>query len=77
MKVAAIVTADVRVPAPSETLNRAAQLMWENDCGSIPVAEADATVVACLRIGTSTWRPTCSANLHNLQALNAMATYVL
>jgi len=78
MKVAAIMTGDVRVCAPSETLNRAAQLMWENDCGSIPVAEADATVVGML-----TDRDICmaaytqGANLHNLQAVNAMATNVL
>ena len=78
MKVAAIMTGDVRVCAPSESLNRAAQLMWESDCGSIPVVGADAIVVGML-----TDRDICMAaytqgtNLHDLQADSAMATNVL
>lgn len=30
---------------PSDTLNTAAQLMWEHDCGAVPVVDADGRLV--------------------------------
>jgi CBS domain-containing protein len=41
MKVEQLMTRDVRVCGLSETLNRAAQLMWEYDCGCTPVVSAN------------------------------------
>jgi CBS domain-containing protein len=41
MKVEQLMTRTVKVCRDSDTLNRAAQLMWESDCGFIPVISAD------------------------------------
>lgn len=40
MKVEQLMTRAVKVCSESDTLNRAAQLMWESDCGCIPVISA-------------------------------------
>lgn len=47
MKVEQLMTREVKVCTESDTLNRAAQLMWEADCGCIPVigANADGSIV--------------------------------
>lgn len=37
MRVEKLMTTDVKVCFEHETLNRAAQLMWESDCGCIPI----------------------------------------
>jgi len=37
MKVEQIMTRIVHTCSENDTLNRAAQLMWENDCGCVPV----------------------------------------
>ncbi len=41
MKVEQLMTRAVKVCTEGDTLNRAAQLMWEFDCGCIPVISAD------------------------------------
>jgi CBS domain-containing protein len=41
VKVEQLMTTDVRVCTDADTLNRAAQLMWEFDCGCIPVIHAN------------------------------------
>jgi CBS domain-containing protein len=41
MKVEQLMTREVKVCTASDTLNRAAQLMWESDCGCIPVISAN------------------------------------
>ncbi|HVZ72914.1 MAG TPA: CBS domain-containing protein [Polyangia bacterium] len=45
MKITDLMTADVATCAPTDSLNRAAQLMWERRCGCIPVVDAAAKVV--------------------------------
>ncbi len=47
MKAEQLMTREVKVCTESDTINRAAQLMWESDCGCIPVirANGDGTVV--------------------------------
>lgn len=37
--VRSIMTRDVLTCTPSDTLHRAAQIMWERDCGAVPVVE--------------------------------------
>ena len=37
MRVEQLMTRDVKVCRAEETLSRAAQLMWEHDCGCVPV----------------------------------------
>jgi CBS domain-containing protein len=56
MKVEQIMTRPVVSCAPDDTLHRAAQLMWENDCGCLPVVDASARVV-----GMVTDRDACMA----------------
>jgi CBS domain-containing protein len=41
MKVQEIMTRSVRVCRPDDMLNVAAQLMWEHDCGCVPVVSTD------------------------------------
>ena len=41
MEVEQLMTREVKVCSESDTLNRAAQLMWESDCGCIPVVSAN------------------------------------
>ena len=48
MKVAEIMTSDVFSVTQQQSLNEAAQLMWEHDIGSVPVLGDDNQVVAML-----------------------------
>ena len=41
MKVEQLMMRAVKVCSESDKLNRAAQLMWESDCGCIPVISAN------------------------------------
>jgi len=41
MNVQDLMTRSVQSCSPDDTLDRAAQLMWENDCGIIPVCSTD------------------------------------
>ena len=55
MRVDDIMTRDVAACAQDDTLNRAAELMWERDCGVIPVREGKRVV------GVVTDRDCCMA----------------
>jgi CBS domain-containing protein len=57
MRVAQLMTRDVRSVASDQSLSAAAQLMWECDCGAIPVREAGGAKV----IGMVTDRDICMA----------------
>lgn len=57
MKVDDIMTRDVRSCAPEESLSSAAQIMWEIDCGAVPVVDAERRV-----IGMITDRDICMAS---------------
>ncbi len=54
MNVKKIMTADVATCGAGDSLSCAAQIMWERDCGIVPVVDADQTV-----IGTVTDRDIC------------------
>lgn len=41
-------TTAVKSCGPYDTLNRAAQIMWENDCGAVPVVDHDTRVVGMI-----------------------------
>ena len=74
MKIDEIMTRDVRGILPDETLGTAAQIMWENDCGAVPVVDADGRL-----IGIVTDRDICmaaqlqGAPLHDSRVSSAMA----
>jgi CBS domain-containing protein len=48
MKVREIMTADVKCCRPDDSLNSAAQLMWDFDCGCVPVVDDSGRPVAML-----------------------------
>lgn len=45
MNIEKVMTRDVCACSPSDTLNRAAQIMWENDCGALPVVDEQRRVI--------------------------------
>jgi len=77
MKVAELMTRDVRVCGERDSLSRAARIMWENDCGCVPVVNAAGNAVGIL-----TDRDVCMAAymqglpLHAIQVESAMARTV-
>ncbi len=48
MNVGQLMTQDVRACRPEDTLDTAAQIMWDNDCGCVPVVDANRRVVGML-----------------------------
>ena len=48
MKVSDLMTKEVKACSQHDSLNRAAQLMWENDCGAVPIVDADLKVIGML-----------------------------
>ena len=56
MKVEQVMNRDVKTCRSNDTLNRAAQLMWENDCGCVPIVDDDGRAV-----GMVTDRDVCMA----------------
>jgi len=48
VKIEDIMTRDVRGCLPDDSLATAAQIMWENDCGSVPVTDADGRVIGII-----------------------------
>ena len=56
MKIADLMTAEVQSCAVDDTLNAAANVMWEHDCGIVPVVDADGRLV-----GVVTDRDVCMA----------------
>jgi CBS domain-containing protein len=74
MNVAQCMTRDPKTCRTSDTLERAAQIMWENDCGCVPVLDDAAKIV-----GMITDRDVCmaaytrGAPLHALGVASAMA----
>lgn len=48
MKIEDIMTRDVRGCLADDSLATAAQIMWENDCGAVPVTDADSRVIGII-----------------------------
>ncbi len=48
MKVKEVMVEEVKFCGPGDSLNRAAQIMWENDCGCVPVINEESRVVGML-----------------------------
>ena len=68
MIVGELMTRDVRTCAPTDSLNRAAQLMWEGDCGCVPVVDANGFV-----LGIITDRDICMATYTQGKPLHEIA----
>ncbi len=67
MNVGQLMTQNVRACHAEDTLNIAAQIMWENDCGCVPVVDAERRVVGML-----TDRDICMAAYTQGGALRAL-----
>jgi len=48
LKVRDIMTREVKTCRPEDTLDDASRIMWENDCGSVPVIDGDSKVVGII-----------------------------
>jgi CBS domain-containing protein len=48
MKVSDVMTGSIQTCLPGDTLAHAAQLMWENDCGCVPVVDQNSRAIAML-----------------------------
>lgn len=66
-KVRLVMTPNVSTATPADGLNRAAQIMWEGDCGVVPVTESDGSLV-----GVITDRDVCMAAYTQGQPLAAV-----
>ena len=71
MKVAELMTKDVCTCSPDDTLSRAAQLMWEHDCGAVPVVDGEGRTV-----GIVTDRDICMAAYTQGKALSEIPVTV-
>jgi CBS-domain-containing membrane protein len=67
MRIEQIMTKDVSTCAPEENLNRAAQIMWERDCGVVPVVSAGPEPRV---VGIVTDRDVCMASYTRGQRLD-------
>lgn len=67
MKVSEVMTADAAACGPDEMLTCAASLMWQRDCGAVPVVDGDRHV-----LGVITDRDICMA----LVSRDALATEI-
>jgi CBS domain-containing protein len=65
--VRSIMTTSVRCCSPSDSLNHAAQLLWEGNCGALPVTDANGVLV-----GMITDRDVCMASYIQGAALSAL-----
>ncbi len=78
MKVKTLMTTRVVTCAEYNTLNTAAQLMWENDCGCLPVVDREGRL-----IGIVTDRDVCmaayiqGAQLNGVPVVSAMSRKVI
>jgi CBS domain-containing protein len=74
MEVEKLMTRDVAFCAPTDSLNVAARIMWERDCGCVPVVDKD-----MVPVGIVTDRDACMGaytqglSLHAIQVQTVMA----
>lgn len=69
MKVEKLMTRKVATCSPQDTLEYAASLMWQNDCGCVPVAAPNGTARLC---GMITDRDICMSALFKGKALGEL-----
>jgi CBS-domain-containing membrane protein len=71
MRVEQIMTRNVRTCSPGDSLSAAARIMWEADCGCVPVVEQDPAGAARV-IGMITDRDICMAGYTQGRPLTAI-----
>ncbi len=70
MQVERLMTRQVTSCSPGDTLERAAQLMWDSDCGSLPVCSGDG---ASRVVGMITDRDICMSALFQKKPLRELS----
>ncbi len=68
MKIEALMTREVETCRPTDSLSRAAELMWDHDCGCLPVVDESGRV-----IGMITDRDVCMAAYTRGEPLEGVA----
>jgi CBS domain-containing protein len=76
MNVSDLMTSAVSSCSTSDDLQRAAQLMWENDCGVVPVVDGAGRVVGMISDRDICMAAYTHGPLWQLSVLDAMATKV-
>jgi CBS-domain-containing membrane protein len=63
MKVQDIMTRDVKFCGPDTNLAAATEILWRNNCGTLPVSDSDGKLLGvitdrdiCIALGTRNWR---------------------
>jgi CBS-domain-containing membrane protein len=77
MKVEQVMQQAVHTCRPAETLNTAAQMMWDHDCGCVPVVDAGDCVIGMITdrdICMAAY--TCGESLRSLRIEDAMSKQV-
>lgn len=69
MRVEELMTKSIRTCRPDDTLSQAAQIMWEADCGAVPVVSSDGEGRA---VGIITDRDVCMAGYTRGRSLQEM-----
>jgi CBS domain-containing protein len=78
MKIEALMTRDVATCGSEDRLSDAARIMWEHDCGSVPVVADDGRVVAMITdrdVCMAAWTKGCT--LHEIPVKEAMSSGVV
>lgn len=70
MRIEELMTAPAHWCSPEDSLDRAAQLMWEHDCGALPVCESGNGPVQT--VGVITDRDICMCSLFQGKPLSQM-----
>src|ERR1043165_922561 len=72
MKIQEIMTADVRCCGPDTNLAVAAKMMWDSDCGALPVLNVDGHVIGmitdrdiCMASATTGWETVSGKNVYS------------
>src|SRR5262245_6899704 len=71
MKIAQLMTKDVKLCRKTDMLDRAARLMWDHDIGAVPVIDDSGQLV-----GIVTDRDACIAAYMQSQPLHAMPVWI-
>ena len=69
MRIEELMSDDVQYCSPNDTLEAAARLMWENDCGCVPVCKSDGSPRV---IGMITDRDICMSAFFNGKPLSEL-----
>lgn len=78
MKVSQVMTTQVKTCSPHDFLSKATRVMWDNDCGCVPVTDAEGKIVGIITDRDITMAAyTQGLPLHSIRIESAMARTVV